>query len=85
MEITYKQALQVYTVFGEMVLAYGLTPTCATPHFLRLDIKPMTLKQAAESVLKLKLPDMELLDAIKLAKVTPFSVEDWYRGCSDND
>jgi hypothetical protein len=79
--VTYEQALQVYKALGDNIIALGLSPTHASPHFLALNFKPMTLKQVAEAVLKLKLPDITLPDAIEFAKVTPFSAEDWYNGC----
>ncbi len=85
---TYEQALKAYRIFGDLVLAQGLTPVHAVPitpmiwYLPDLDQKWLTIKEVMESVTKCIFPDIMMVDAIELAKVTPFSAEEWYKGCA---
>jgi hypothetical protein len=82
--IDYDDALKLYEKFGEMVIAYGHTPVRASrvPYSGFHSARWLTIKEVVERIMEEKLPDISRSDAIKLAKVTPFSAEDWLKGCT---
>jgi hypothetical protein len=87
MTVEYNQALKAYKIFGTLVAAQELTPTHAAPttlHSSNPDQRWLTIKEVVEGIAQQRLPDIKMSDAIALAKITPFSTEEWLTGCSSN-
>ena len=86
--LDYKEALSAYQSIVEMGQATreNFTPDRAfwIGWGLRwVEGQWLTVKEMAERMMRKSLPDIDPEDAIELGKTTPFSAEQWFRGCSD--
>lgn len=85
----YEEAIKAYQAFAEIGQATydDFSPDKAAR--MELDIawsrqsQWLTVKELAERIAGEDLPDIDPEDAIELGKTTPFSADQWYRGCTD--
>lgn len=85
----YGEALKAYQSMGEMTGAIGQSPDKAARVEVDLSWSRqslwLTAKEVLERMMGKKLPDIDPQDAIELGKTTPYSAEQWFRGCSDRE